>query len=79
LLDIEAFPLPIEQQIWKQNADTIIQLLSRKEIRAELSEYKDSIHTATGSDDAEKSSNIVTTSRERTTRSDCKPAVSLEI
>jgi len=68
----------MEQQIWKHNADTIVQLLSSKKTRVELSGYEDSIHTAIGLDDAERS-NIITTSRERTTRSDCRPVVSLEI
>ncbi|KAF2006542.1 hypothetical protein P154DRAFT_219319 [Amniculicola lignicola CBS 123094] len=31
-LDIKAFLLPIEQQIWKHNADTITQLLSSRPI-----------------------------------------------
>jgi ribonuclease HI len=33
-LDVESFLLPIEQQIWKHNADTIIRLLSSKNIAA---------------------------------------------
>jgi hypothetical protein len=33
-LDVESFLLPIEQQIWKHNADTVIRLLSSKNIAA---------------------------------------------
>jgi hypothetical protein len=33
-LDIESFILPIEQQIWKHNADTVIRLLSSRDIAA---------------------------------------------
>jgi ribonuclease HI len=35
-LDIELFLLPIEQQIWKHNADTVIRLLSSRDITATL-------------------------------------------
>jgi hypothetical protein len=33
-LDIESFLLPIEQQIWKHNADTVVRLLSSSDIAA---------------------------------------------
>jgi hypothetical protein len=33
-LDVELFLLPIEQQIWKHNADTVIRLLSSRNIAA---------------------------------------------
>jgi ribonuclease HI len=33
-LDIESYLLPIEQQIWKHNADTVIRLLSSRDIAA---------------------------------------------
>jgi hypothetical protein len=33
-LDIETFSLPIEQQIWRHNADTVTRLLSNTDIAA---------------------------------------------
>lgn len=45
-LDIEAFLLPIEQQIWKHNADTITRLLSSKTIASTVGfQPTDATHT----------------------------------
>jgi hypothetical protein len=50
-LDIESFLLPIEQQIWKHNADTVIRLLSSTDI-ATTSGFQSSTTEPTAADKA---------------------------